>query len=107
MPTWMLYSAGGAVLFLLGLHGLFNHANRFRKVLAMNIASNGVLLIIVASALRAPFLPDPVPHAMVLTGVVVAVSTTAVALALVRRIEADPGEQGSGANAVGGEAAPP
>jgi len=31
---------------------------------------------------------DPVPHALVLTGIVVAVSATAMALALGRRLEA-------------------
>ena len=33
-----------------------------------------------------PEQPDPVPHAMVLTGIVVAVSATAFALVLARRI---------------------
>jgi len=31
--------------------------------------------------------PDPIPHALVLTGIVVAVSATALALALARRLE--------------------
>jgi multicomponent Na+:H+ antiporter subunit C len=35
--------------------------------------------------------PDPVPHAMVLTGIVVAVSATAFALSLVRRLHARTG----------------
>ena len=34
------------------------------------------------------FLPDPVPQAMVLTGIVVAVAATALALALVRKLHA-------------------
>ena len=35
--------------------------------------------------------PDPVPHAMVLTGIVVAVSATALALALACRIHQETG----------------
>jgi len=36
-------------------------------------------------------LPDPVPHALVLTGIVVAVSISAFALALARQIHAESG----------------
>ena len=43
--------------------------------------------MLIASAYRAPHgLPDPVPHAMVLTGIVVAVSMTALALVLAGRL---------------------
>jgi multicomponent Na+:H+ antiporter subunit C len=40
---------------------------------------------------RSP-LPDAVPHAMVLTGIVVAVSMTGFSLILVRRLEAETGK---------------
>jgi len=50
----------------------------------------GVFMLLIAVAYRGPGLPpDPVPHALVLTGIVVAVSATALALALVRRLHAE------------------
>ena len=46
-----------------------------------------LLLVLVGLAQRND-VPDPVPQAMVLTGIVVAVAATALALALVRRFHA-------------------
>jgi multicomponent Na+:H+ antiporter subunit C len=47
----------------------------------------GIFLFLVAAAARNGLEnPDPVPHAMVLTGIVVAVSATALGLALAGRI---------------------
>ncbi len=44
-------------------------------------------MMLIAVAYRGPGVPpDPVPHALVLTGIVVAVSATALALALARRL---------------------
>ena len=49
-------------------------------------------LVLVALGGRTPgAVPDPVPHAMVITGIVVAVSATALALALVLRVCAKTG----------------
>jgi multicomponent Na+:H+ antiporter subunit C len=43
---------------------------------------------LIAAAYRGLFqVPDPVPHALVLTGIVVAFSATALALALGRRLQ--------------------
>ena len=56
-------------------------------MLAINVCGAGVFLVFVALAYRGPGLaPDPVPHALVLTGIVVAVSATALAVALGRRL---------------------
>ena len=61
-----------------------------RKVLALNVMGSGVFLLLIAAAYRGPdAAPDPVPHALVLTGIVVAVSATALALALGRRLRRD------------------
>jgi len=50
----------------------------------------GVFMLLIAVAYRGPGLPpDPLPHALVLTGIVVAVSATALALALARRLHAE------------------
>ncbi len=85
-PT-LVYSLGGIALFSIGLYGFLAQAHLLRKILAFNIMGSGVSLFLVATAWRGQHLPpDPVPHALVLTGVVVAVSATAFALALVCRM---------------------
>ena len=87
MNVVLLYVLGGAALFLIGVYGLIAIEHPLRKILSINIAGGGVFLVLVALARRAPNgLPDPVPHAMVLTGIVVTVSATGVALALARLI---------------------
>jgi multicomponent Na+:H+ antiporter subunit C len=88
MSAFEPYAISGAALFGIGVWGLFTHARAVPKILAANIASNGVFLLLVSFAQRgsAAGKPDPVLHALVLTGVVVAVSTTALSLALVKRL---------------------
>lgn len=88
MSVPLFYAAGGVVLFFLGLHALFVRAHLLRKVLAANIMGSGVFMVFIALAARAgEGGPDPVPHAMVLTGIVVAVSFTALALVLLVKIQ--------------------
>jgi multicomponent Na+:H+ antiporter subunit C len=92
MSAVHLYALASVALFSIGLHGLILHDHIVRKILALNIMSSGVFLFFVALANRAPdTAPDPVSHAMVLTGIVVSVSATALALAIVRRIHASTG----------------
>lgn len=87
MTPITLYSLAGITLFSIGLYGFFAQAHLLRKILAFNIMGSGVSLLLVATAWRGQHLPpDPVPHALVLTGVVVAVSATAFGLALLRRL---------------------
>lgn len=85
MSGALLYALAGAALFALGLHALLARAHLIRKILALNIMVSGVFLILVGLAQRSGT-PDPVPQALVLTGIVVAVSATALALVLVRRL---------------------
>lgn len=80
----LLYALAGAGLLALGLHALVWHAHLLRKILAINVMGSGVFLALVGLAQR-DGVADPVPQAMVLTGIVVAVSATALALALMRR----------------------
>lgn len=82
-----MYAFAGIGLFLVGLHGLIVYAHLLRKILALNVMGSGVFLVLVALARRAGQAPDPVPHAMVITGIVVAVSATALALVLLRRLK--------------------
>ncbi len=87
-----LYTLAGAALFTLGFYGLITRPHLIHKVLALNIMSSGVFQIFVGIARRVqdPY-PDPLPHAMVLTGIVVTVSATAYALALAKRIYSETG----------------
>jgi multicomponent Na+:H+ antiporter subunit C len=87
-----LYALLGVGLFTLGLYALIVHAHLLRKILAINVMGSGVFLVLVALGGRtAGALPDPVPHAMVITGIVVAISATALALALMLRVQAQTG----------------
>jgi multicomponent Na+:H+ antiporter subunit C len=79
------YGLAGAALIAVGLYALVVRAHLLRKIIALNVIGNGVFLTLVAAAPRLGA-PDPVPHAMVLTGIVVAVSATALALALAVRV---------------------
>jgi multicomponent Na+:H+ antiporter subunit C len=102
MSAFLPYAAAGAALFALGLHAVAMREHLIRKILGLNVMGGGVFLLLVAAAARGEGVVDPVPHAMVLTGIVVAVSATAFALALARRIHAEsrrsgpPGEEGDG-----------
>jgi multicomponent Na+:H+ antiporter subunit C len=93
MSTTVFYMLGGAALFLLGLYGVVRQAHLVRKLLAINIMGNGVFVILIATAHRNSLeFPDPVPQAMVLTGIVVAVCATAFGLALVERLVRETGQ---------------
>lgn len=84
--TASIYVVAGVALFSIGLSGVFFCLHPFQKILALNFTGCGNFLIIVSLAGRqAGETTDPVPHALVLTGIVVAVSGSAVALTLYRR----------------------
>ena len=87
MSAGLLYAIAGMLLFSLGAYALVAQAHLLRKILAVNVMASGTFLALVGLAQRgAAQAPDPVPHALVLTGIVVAVSATAFALALLRRL---------------------
>ena len=87
MTTALLYGLAGIGLAALGLRGSLGQVSLLRRLLALNLMGSGVFLMLGAVAYRGPGLtPDPVPQALVLTGIVVAVSATALALALGRRL---------------------
>ena len=84
----LIYAVAAAGLFVIGLRGALLHSTALARVLAINVCGVGVFLMFVVVAYRGPnAAPDPVPHALVLTGIVVAVSATALALALARRLQ--------------------
>lgn len=58
-----------------------------RKVLSINIMGIGIFMLLVANSAMAPGLIDPIPQAMVLTGIVVAAAGSALMLQLAIQIE--------------------
>lgn len=83
----VIYAAAAAALFGMALYGLAMQHHLLRRILALNVLSVAVFLLLVSLARRdMTGDPDPVAHALVLTGIVVAVSTTALGLILMRRI---------------------
>lgn len=92
MSTTFAYTLVGVGLFTIGLYALIVHAHLLRKILAINVMGSGLFMILVALAKRTGgSIPDPVPHAMVITGIVVAVSATALALVLMLKLAASSG----------------
>ena len=94
MSPEMVYATTGVVLMGLGLYALIARRHLIRRLMAINIMGSGVFVVFVAMAARGPGQTDPVPQAMVLTGIVVAVSATAVGLVLIQRIFATTGRTG-------------
>ncbi|TVQ38819.1 MAG: Na+/H+ antiporter subunit C [Geminicoccaceae bacterium] len=89
MSTWLLYASSGALLVAIGLHGLILRRHLIRRILGLNVLGGGVFAIFLALAARGDGPADPLPHALVITGIVVAVAGTALALAItVRYFEA-------------------
>ena len=84
MSSELLFAVVGALIFTLGVAGTILVANLLRRILAFNLMGSGAFLVLVGLAQRGGEI-DPVPHAMVLTGIVVAVAATALALALLRK----------------------
>ena len=90
-----------AVLLLIGVYGMLVKTNFARKLMAMNVMQVAVIVFFISLAVRtggtppieievehevAPAYANPLPHALMLTAIVVSVSTTGVALALLIRI---------------------
>ena len=92
------------VLFGIGFITLLIHTNLIKKIIGMNIMDTAVVLLLAAVgyiddrtapillgsnpdyAINADLYINPVPGGLVLTGIVVAVSTTAFFLALAQRM---------------------
>lgn len=97
-----IYLLAGAALFAIGFYSLIVQAHLLRRIMAVNVMGSGVFLVYLAlGAQTAGAIPDPVPQAMVLTGIVVSVCATGLALALADRVQAATGkvELGDGADA--------
>jgi len=101
LATHANYWLVGALL-LIGLYGMIAKENMMKKLMAMNVMQVAVIIFFLALAQKsgatAPILVhgaehaeaaeyvNPLPHALMLTAIVVSLSTTGVALALLMRI---------------------
>lgn len=97
--------AGSLVLFTLGFAILLLNNNLIKKIIGMNIMDTSVFLLFISvgyiDGREAPIIQgvfkgadhyvNPVPAGLMLTGIVVAVSTTALMLALTIRLHAQYG----------------
>lgn len=84
----LLYAFTGILLFVIGLTGFVRLAHLLRRLIAFNLMGSGSFLVLTGLARHR--LPgsegaDPVPQALVLTGIVVAIAATAMAVVLIRR----------------------
>ncbi len=91
MTQAAFFSLVAGALSGIAIYGLITQRHLLRRILAVNVLGNSVFLLLVALARRDPDYVDPVPHAMVLTGIVIAVSATAFALVLARRYYSETG----------------
>lgn len=84
-----LFGLAGAALVGIGLFGMLVRTDKLLRILCFNLLGGGVFLVFGAVARRgagAGFGGDPVPQAIILTGLVVAFAATALAVALVLRL---------------------
>lgn len=80
----LTYALAGAFLVGMGLLGFMLHQHLLRRLMAFNLMTSGCFLILLGLAQTHQGV-DAVPQALVLTGIVVAVAATALALVLIRR----------------------
>lgn len=85
--TVLIYLLTAAAVFGIGVHGLLQARQILRQLLAINLMGGAIFLLLITLGGGADGPPDPVPQAMVLTGIVIAVSATAFALALLLRLQ--------------------
>jgi multicomponent Na+:H+ antiporter subunit C len=89
MTSATLAGLVGAALVGLGLYGVIVDPQPLRKILAFNLIGSGVFLvfgIVARKGAAAGLSADPVPQAMVITGIVVAFAASALAVALTLRL---------------------
>ena len=64
-----IYLACGALLFVMGVHALVVRRHLLLKILAINIMGSGIFMVLLGVAAGGEGGVDPVPHALVITGI--------------------------------------
>ncbi|MFW5976662.1 MAG: cation:proton antiporter subunit C [Bacillota bacterium] len=93
------YYIASMMFFLIGLYILLTHANLIKKVIGMNIIDSSIFMFFVSVGYveggKSPIIEssekglnyvNPLPSGLMLTGIVVSVSITAFALALIIKL---------------------
>jgi multicomponent Na+:H+ antiporter subunit C len=90
-------------LWVLGFHLLLGHKNLLKAIIGLALFQSGIIVFFIMLGVRdratIPVLADgitqavhnPLPHALMLTAIVVGVATLGVALAILRRIQEEDG----------------
>lgn len=108
MGTETLFALAAAILVGLGLFGALAGASLLRRAVGLNVLGCGIFLAFGVVARRgggSGLAADPVPQALVITGLVVAFAATTLALALLRALsEAKPDDVGIAADHTQGTA---
>lgn len=89
-----MYYFASLILFIIGLHTVLTHSNIIKKIMGINIMETSIFLFFVSIGYinkgAAPIILEgesqafvnPIPSALILTGIVVAMSVTAYGLSL-------------------------
>jgi multicomponent Na+:H+ antiporter subunit C len=86
MENAQLFGLCGAALIGIAFYGFIANTHLLRRLVAFNVIGSGIFLLFGAAGYRRPELgADPIPQALVITGIVVALSATALVAALVTR----------------------
>ncbi len=95
------FETAAVLLFVIGMAGMLFNRNLIKKIVSMVFMDNAIYLFLTstgytsgriapivldASAVSTEVYSNPIPTALVLTGIVVSVSVTAFALALTQRL---------------------
>lgn len=94
MTAALLFWMAGSGIIGIAVYGLIVNPHPLCKLLALNLLGSGVFLLFGVIARRgaaAGLGGDPVPQALVITGIVVAFSATAIAVALLLRLHGEAG----------------
>lgn len=102
MTMAMVYQGTAVVLMGLGLYAVIVRRNLIRRLMGANIFGTGVFMLFIAMTTGEQG-ADPVPEAMVLTGLVVAVSATALGLVLIGDLYQETGSTWLRGGAIEGE----
>ena len=89
MSETTLFGLGASALVGLGLYGFIIHPEPLRKLLAFNVLGSGVFVLFGVIARRGAAVGmggDPIPQAIVITGIIVAFAGSALAVALLLRL---------------------
>ena len=87
MTTTLVFGLTGALLIAIGLYAFIARGHVLRRIIAFNVIGSGIFMLFGALARRGgEGASDPVPQAMIITGIVVAFAATALIEALAERL---------------------